>query len=141
MASAYAAISEDDAEEAVNVKLIKSQRIIQFRNVVLVGVVFMLLSSASQTASTIEVSSFALFIAAFSLLNLFYWTQTIVIDSVHDHYFNGTSTMGYKLLSVLNGKFLFLGSICGFIPQKCRIGGWMIDLSNWLAEPSFPMRR
>ncbi|XP_055329395.1 UNC93-like protein MFSD11 [Paramacrobiotus metropolitanus] len=85
MEQAYVAINSGDSEENNNPNtdnLLRAQRKMQLRNVILVGIVFMLLSSASQTSSTVE---------------------TIVIDSVHDQYFNGTSTLGYKLLAVLNG--------------------------------------
>ncbi|OQV20194.1 UNC93-like protein MFSD11 [Hypsibius exemplaris] len=81
-ASHYAVIAEENEDEAETRLLVAARRKIQLRNVVLMGIIFMLLSSASQTCSTVE---------------------TIVINSVHDQYFNGTSTMGYNLLAVLNG--------------------------------------
>ncbi|GAV02387.1 hypothetical protein RvY_12960 [Ramazzottius varieornatus] len=81
MAGMYAEI-EAEMDVVENPDVVAARRRFQLRNIVLVGVVFMLLSSASQTCSTVE---------------------TIVIDSVHDQYFNGTSTMGYNLLAVLNG--------------------------------------
>ena len=56
MTENYAEIEEREMDGAENLDIVVARRKFQLTNIVLVGVVFMLLSSASQTCSTVEVS-------------------------------------------------------------------------------------
>ncbi|GAU99681.1 hypothetical protein RvY_10642 [Ramazzottius varieornatus] len=140
-------MEESDMDVTENPDIVSARRSFQFRNIVIMGVAFMLLSSASQTSFTVE---------------------TIVINSVHDQYFNGTSTMGYNLLAVLNGvgassvwisqtvvsnigpkKAMLIGGVCYFFfvstfirPLAVTLYGGAITLGIgqamlWIAEGTF----